>query len=40
MLLSVNSSVDAQTNAQIFNETIEYALPTERFNECLFDSYQ
>lgn len=40
MLLSVNSSADAQTNAQICNETIEYALPTERFNECLFDSYQ
>ena len=39
MLLSVHSSADIQTNAQVFNETIGYVLSTERFNECLFDFY-
>ena len=32
-LLSGNYSVDAQTNTQILNATIEYVLTTKRFNE-------
>ena len=37
-LLLGNCSVDAQTNTQILNTTIEYILTTKRFEESLFYS--
>ena len=37
-LLFRNCSVDAQTNTQILNATIEYILTTKRFDESLFYS--
>ena len=37
-LLFGNCSVDAQTNTQILNATIEYILTTKRFDESLFYS--
>ena len=33
-----NCSVDAHTNTQILNATIEYILTTKRFDESLFHS--
>ena len=35
-LLFGNCSVDAETNTQILNPTIEYILSTKRFDESLF----
>ena len=35
-----NCSVDAQTNTQILNATIEYVSTTKRFDESLFYSSQ
>ena len=37
-LLFLNCSVDAETNTQILNATIEYILATKRFDESLFYS--
>ena len=37
-LLFGNCSVDAETNTQILNATIEYILSTKRFDESLFYS--
>ena len=37
-LLIGNCSIDAETNAQILNATIEYILTTRRFYESLFYS--
>ena len=34
-----NCSVDAQTNTQILNATIEYILTTKRFDKYLFHSF-
>ena len=38
MLLFGICSVDAHTNAEILNATIEYILTTKRFDESLFHS--